>query len=184
MKLGTDSVLIGAWAKADKAKKILDIGTGTGVIALMLAQRSKADIDAIDVEYAAHVQAKENFAASRWSKRLNSFHSSLQEFAPGKKYDLIVSNPPYVLSSEKEGLHKRVSAFEPPMALFVDDPDPIFFYRKITSLAKKILIPEGKIYFECHANYTLSVQQMLLLSGFKNVQIVQLYTFHIFEDRL
>jgi tRNA1Val (adenine37-N6)-methyltransferase len=95
MKLGTDSVLIGAWAKKDKAKKILDIGTGTGVIALMLAQRTKAEIDAIDIEYAAHVQAKENFARSKWKNRLNSFHSALQEFSPNKKYDLIVSNPPY-----------------------------------------------------------------------------------------
>ncbi|TAL60264.1 MAG: methyltransferase domain-containing protein [Bacteroidetes bacterium] len=95
MKLGTDSVLIGAWAKSDKAKRILDIGSGTGVIALMLAQRTKAEIDAIDIEYAAHIQAKENFHASKWNKRLNSFHTSLQEFSPGKKYDLIVSNPPY-----------------------------------------------------------------------------------------
>src|SRR5687768_11535371 len=95
MKLGTDSILIGAWAKSDRPKRILDIGTGTGVIALMLAQRTNAEIDAIDIEYAAHVQAKENFSASKWSQRLNTFHCSLQEFAPDKKYDLIVSNPPY-----------------------------------------------------------------------------------------
>ena len=95
MKLGTDSVLIGAWAQSDKAKKILDIGTGTGVIALMLAQRTKAEVDAIDIEFAAHIQAKENFAASKWGKRLNSFHCSLQEFQPNKRYDLIISNPPY-----------------------------------------------------------------------------------------
>lgn len=111
MKLGTDSVLIGAWAKTNKAKKILDVGTGSGVIALMLAQRSDADIDAIDIEYAAHVQAKENFAESKWSKRLTSYHSSLQEFSPGKKYDLIVSNPPYFplpkSHSEKEGIQAR-----------------------------------------------------------------------------
>lgn len=95
MKLGTDSVLIGAWANPERAKKVLDIGTGTGVIALMLAQRSKAQVDAIDIEYAAHIQARENFSSSKWSKRLDSHHTSIQEFEPGKKYDLIVSNPPY-----------------------------------------------------------------------------------------
>jgi tRNA1Val (adenine37-N6)-methyltransferase len=111
MKLGTDSVLIGAWAKNDKAKKILDIGTGTGVIALMLAQRTNAEVDAIDIEYAAHVQAKENFSSSRWNSRLNSHHCSLQEFAPNKKYDLIISNPPYFVlpktHKEMEGNQAR-----------------------------------------------------------------------------
>lgn len=111
MKLCTDSVLIGAWAKNDKAKKILDIGTGTGVIALMLAQRMKAEIDAIDIEYAAHIQAKENFSGSKWSSYLNSFHTSLQEFAPTKKYDLIISNPPYFplpnTHKEKDGAQAR-----------------------------------------------------------------------------
>lgn len=111
MKLGTDSVLLGAWPRKDKVKRILDIGTGTGVIALMLAQRTKAEIDAIDIEYAAHVQARDNFAASKWNKRLNSHHCSLQEFSPNKKYDLIVSNPPYFLlpgsHKEKPGAQAR-----------------------------------------------------------------------------
>jgi len=111
MKLGTDSVLLGVWAQKEKAKKILDIGTGTGIIALMLAQRTKAEIDAIDIEYSAHVQAKENFSDSKWNKRLNSHHCSLQEFSPNKKYDLIVSNPPYFplpkSHTEKEGAQAR-----------------------------------------------------------------------------
>jgi len=111
MKLGTDSVLLGAWVKNNKAKRILDIGTGTGVIALMLAQRTKAEIDAIDIEYAAHIQAKENFSASKWNKRLTSFHTSLQEFSPSKKYDLIISNPPYFplpkSHQEQEGTQAR-----------------------------------------------------------------------------
>ena len=111
MKLGTDSVLIGAWVNKERSKKILDIGAGTGVIALMLAQKTKADIDAIDVEYAAHVQAKENFDVSKWSNRLTSYHCALQEFSPGNKYDLIVSNPPYFSlpksHKEKAGVQAR-----------------------------------------------------------------------------
>ena len=111
MKLGTDSVLLGAWAKSDKAKRILDIGTGTGVIALMLAQRTNAEIDAIDIEYAAYIQSKENFSDSKWHNRLRSFHCSLQEFHSNKKYDLIISNPPYFplpkSHNEKQGNQAR-----------------------------------------------------------------------------
>ena len=104
MKLGTDSVLIGAWANKEKPKRILDIGTGTGVIALMLAQRFTAEIDAIDICPEACSQTKENFSQSKWSSRLTLHHCALQDFAPKKKYDLIVSNPPYfpLPSSHKE----------------------------------------------------------------------------------
>lgn len=95
MKISTDSVLLGAWADPGKAKSILDIGTGCGVIALMLAQRSQAVIDAIDICPDACDQAKENFSLSKWKKRLTVHCCSLQEFYSKKKYDVIVSNPPF-----------------------------------------------------------------------------------------
>jgi len=95
MKISTDSVLLGAWVNSEKAKSILDIGTGSGVIALMLAQRSSADIDAIDISEDAFVQAKENFSESKWAKRLKCYLSTLQKFTSKKKYDIIVSNPPF-----------------------------------------------------------------------------------------
>jgi len=101
MKIGTDGVLLGAWAPIDhKPYSILDIGTGTGLIALMLAQRSEADqIDAIELEPEAFEQALENFENSPWVDRLYCYHTSLQEFAGEieDSYDLIVSNPPYFL---------------------------------------------------------------------------------------
>lgn len=111
MKISTDSVLIGAWADPSKAKRILDVGTGTGVIALMLAQRSKAKIDAIDIDSNACVQALINFSKSNWAERLFTHHSSLQEFASQEKYDIIVSNPPFFpcpsSHKEKEGSQAR-----------------------------------------------------------------------------
>ncbi|MBI3500206.1 MAG: methyltransferase [Bacteroidetes bacterium] len=111
MKISTDSVLIGAWVDSGKAKKILDIGTGTGVISLMLAQRSSAQIDAIDIDANSCKQAEINFSQSKWKERLQAHHSSLQEFFPKEKYDIIVSNPPYFpcpLSHEKkEGAQAR-----------------------------------------------------------------------------
>ena len=97
MKVGTDGVLLGAWAGNFPAVNILDIGTGTGLIALMMAQRHESQIDAVEVDSEACDQAVKNFAASPWAGRLQVFHTSIQEFSCGcnKKYNLIVSNPPF-----------------------------------------------------------------------------------------
>ena len=113
MKVGTDGVLLGAWAPANPftpnpLTRILDIGTGSGLIALMLAQRfPEASIDAIDIDEAAVEQARENFAVSPWTDRLHAFHARLQDWqnhplqSTNYKYDLIVSNPPYFQNSLK-----------------------------------------------------------------------------------
>ena len=101
MKVGTDAVLLGAWTKAEDAKTILDIGTGTGIIAIMLAQKSNAQIDALDIDKRSCEQAACNAQQSPWKDRIKVLHASLQGFvrgmqqAPVIRYDLIVSNPPY-----------------------------------------------------------------------------------------
>jgi len=99
MKIGTDGVLLGAWIEInDDINSILDIGTGTGLIALQLAQRSDAEtVDAIEIEAHAFEQAVENFEQSDWGDRLYCYHSSLQEFSAeiDDTYDLVVSNPPF-----------------------------------------------------------------------------------------
>ncbi len=102
MKVGTDGVLLGAWTKIGEAKTSLDIGTGTGLIALMLSQRlnNLLTVDAIDIDQSAIVQAKENVERAEF-KNIQCIHASLQNYAPAcnKQYDLIVSNPPYFSSS-------------------------------------------------------------------------------------
>jgi tRNA1Val (adenine37-N6)-methyltransferase len=112
MKVGTDAVLLGAWAKTGTSKRILDIGTGTGIIALMLAQRSEAAIDGIDLDEAACLQAEENIALSPWKDRVHIFHHSIQDFSEETpiRYDLIVSNPPYFVDSSKATGLERTTA--------------------------------------------------------------------------
>lgn len=99
MKIGTDGVLLGAWTPLNNSPNaILDIGTGTGIIALMLAQRSNAQqIDALEIDKNAYEQAVDNFENSKWGDRLFCFHAGLDEFIeePEDEYDLIVSNPPF-----------------------------------------------------------------------------------------
>ena len=101
MKVGTDGVLLGAWTHTGNAGRILDIGTGTGLIALMMAQKSSASIDAIDVDGAAAEQAHENFDESPWADRLHVIHDSIQHYSDtsSHRYDLIVSNPPYFMGA-------------------------------------------------------------------------------------
>jgi tRNA1Val (adenine37-N6)-methyltransferase len=102
MKVGTDAVLLGAWVDVSKAKKILDAGTGCGIIALMLAQRTERDvwIEGIEIEEQDAIQAAENSSLSPWKNRIKVTHQSLQEFKDGESFDLIVSNPPYFINSQ------------------------------------------------------------------------------------
>jgi tRNA1Val (adenine37-N6)-methyltransferase len=111
MKIGTDGVLLGAWTPLkNNPFSILDIGTGTGIIALMLSQRSHAEqIDALEIDEDAYEQAVDNFENSPWSDRLFCFHAGLDEFVeePEDEYDLIVSNPPFYTEDYKTENEQR-----------------------------------------------------------------------------
>ena len=114
MKVGTDGVLLGAWTPLiNNPYNILDIGTGTGLIALMLAQRSTAEqIDAIEIDDDDYEQATENFENSPWSERLYCYHAGLDEFVDEveEEFDLIVSNPPFYTDEYKSGDEQRDNA--------------------------------------------------------------------------
>jgi tRNA1Val (adenine37-N6)-methyltransferase len=102
MKVGTDAIILGSWlAMPPGCRFILDVGAGSGVIALMLAQRSDALIHAIDIDEASVTEAAFNFNHSPWKNRLKAIHCSLEKYVPpdGVKYDLIVSNPPFFRNS-------------------------------------------------------------------------------------
>lgn len=111
MKIGTDGVLLGAWTPIDNNPfSVLDIGAGTGILSLMIAQRSNAEqIDALEIDEDAYEQAVENFENSPWSDRLFCFHAGLDEFMdePEDEYDLIISNPPFYTEDYQSGDEKR-----------------------------------------------------------------------------
>lgn len=136
-KIGTDGVLLGAWTSLDhQPDSILDIGTGTGVIALMLAQRSQAQtIDALELDEDAYEQATENFEASNWGDRLFCYHAHLYEFATEieEQYDLIVSNPPFYESEYKTNDIARDQAR-------FDDAMP---FELLLGAVQNLLSPEG-----------------------------------------
>lgn len=120
MKIGTDGVLLGAWTPIENNPfSILDIGTGTGIIALMLAQRSEAEqIDALEIDEEAYEQATDNFENSAWNDRLFCFHAGLDEFIeePEDEYDLIVSNPPFYSEDYKtENSQRDLARFQDAM---------------------------------------------------------------------
>jgi len=112
MKVGTDGVLLGAWADTENVNSVLDIGTGTGLIALMMAQHSEATITAIEIEENAYLDAKSNVQNSPWSERIKVVHSSFQEYLKNNSqhFDCVVCNPPYFTNSIKSKTESRTIA--------------------------------------------------------------------------
>jgi tRNA1Val (adenine37-N6)-methyltransferase len=169
MKIGTDAVLLGAWATiAHNPASVLDIGSGTGIIALMLAQRSNAqDIDAIEIEENAYEQCVENFENSPWNDRLYCYHASLEEFTEEIEdtYDLIISNPPFYSEKNKSADKQRdLARFE----------EALPFDHLIASAAK-LLSNHGKFeiiipYKEESRFIDLALKENLFLNGILRVK--------------
>lgn len=121
MKVGTDGVILGAWSNLESGNKILDIGTGTGLISLMLAQRfPEAIVDAVELDDDAFIQAQENFTNSKFSDRLQVQKTAIQDFISDYKYDLIVSNPPFFVINERVELDARKKARQQETLTFDD----------------------------------------------------------------
>lgn len=112
MKVGTDAVLLGAWVNLNNVSRLLDIGTGSGVIAIMAAQRTTHDcqIDGIEIQAPDCAQATANANASPWAQRIRIVHTALQDFHPPYRYDVIVCNPPYFINSLQPPTNGRTTA--------------------------------------------------------------------------
>lgn len=148
---------------------ILDIGTGTGCIPISLAKNlPQAQVAAIDVSEGALAIAKENALTNNVSVNFIQTDILIAESLP-QQYDVIVSNPPYVRNLEKAEIKPNVLEHEPHLALFVEDNDPLIFYRKIAQLALHHLKTGGKLYYEINQYLGLGTVALLEDMGFKNV---------------
>lgn len=152
---------------------LLDIGTGSGCIPISVAKNCpNITVSAFDISPQAIALAEKNARLNEVDLALKNVNILQWEtFNTGTQYDIIVSNPPYVMHKEKELMHKNVLDHEPHLALFVEDNDPLIFYRTIADFAKKSLTPNGLLFFEINEQFGNETKVMLESKGFTNVTV-------------
>ncbi len=152
--------------------KILDIGTGSGCIAISLSKKlPEAEVHAWDISEVALEVAKQNNAQLKAAVHFEQHDILTYQATGAEAFDLIISNPPYIAESEKAEMEPNVLAWEPSIALFVPDNDPLLFYRRIGELALRMLTPNGKLFFEINRAYGDATKQLLCNQGYKNIHI-------------
>ena len=152
--------------------RVLDMGTGSGCIAVSLARALKfAQVDALDVSRDALEVARENAVALKTKVRF--FESDMLSPQPPGRYDIIVSNPPYICWGEREAMESNVKDYEPGQALFVPDNDPLLFYKAIAPYAAQSLERGGRLYLEINQRFGNEVKRLLEDNGFDEVRILE-----------
>jgi len=158
------------YAKTDPLH-ILDIGTGSGCIAVTLAHSlPQASVSAWDVSADALKIARNN--AAQQAVSVQFLQQDVFAVLPKQpqRYHALVSNPPYIPENEQDTLHPNVKAYEPHLALFVSDNDPLVFYRRIAQLGQQLLLPGGALFFELHPPYAGQVATVLEESNYMNIE--------------
>jgi release factor glutamine methyltransferase len=157
--------------KKSKNLTILDIGTGSGCIPIVLKKEiPNTDVSAIDISQKALEMARKNALDNQVEVKF-ILQNILETASLYEKYDIIVSNPPYVRNIEKQEMKRNVLEYEPHLALFVDDTDALLFYRKISQLALKSLAPNGKLFLEINQYLGKETVELLEQIGFKNIEL-------------
>lgn len=162
------------WIAADhsgKAASIIDIGTGSGCIAISLAHKlPESKVTAWDISNDALAVAKENSKANGCAVAFEEV--DILAYRPtGKQFDIIVSNPPYIKENEKSAMHSNVLDWEPHTALFVPDSDPLLFYRTIAKKGLTLLKSGGTLYFEINRAHGAETMKMLADYGYTNIEL-------------
>ena len=135
MKVGTDAILLGCWVEVRPTDVVLDIGTGCGLLPLMLSQKGVAQVDAVDIDAASVEEAKVNFRASRWREHLQAICEDINDFQPAQRYDLIVSNPPFFNRYSKCDSERKSRARH---------NDVTLSYEALCRVAKRLLKSDGR----------------------------------------
>lgn len=136
MRIGTDAVLLGRWVDVGPADTVLDVGTGCGIIAMMLAQRGAAHVDAVDLDADSVDEAALNFKDSQWRDKIFAYNADIKSFDNGTRYDVIVSNPPYFVNSSKCDEDRRSMARHSGMTLSFED---------LLAVARRLLNDDGRL---------------------------------------
>jgi release factor glutamine methyltransferase len=151
---------------------VIDIGTGSACIPISLKkERSLWNVTGLDISADALQVALLN--VKQHAVEVSLVEADIFAFQPKQKFDLIVSNPPYVLESEKLQMHKNVLDYEPSLALFVADQEPLKYYERITEIAQQFLNPNGFLYFEINESFAAQTQALLASHAFEYIQIFQ-----------
>ncbi|TCD27135.1 peptide chain release factor N(5)-glutamine methyltransferase [Pedobacter psychrodurus] len=151
---------------------ILDIGTGSGCIPITIKKHlPKAEVSALDVSVHAIAVAKQN--AEQLGVKIKFIEADILTFKCEEKFDVIVSNPPYIRDLEKADMHNNVLIYEPHLALFVRDENPLIFYKAIADFAIKNLKPNGQLYFEINEYLGNETVEMLVAKGFIDIELRQ-----------
>lgn len=153
--------------------RVLDIGTGSGAIAIALSRNLPfSKVTAIDISEDALAVARKN--ADALHARINFMHADVFTYEPASdSFDIIVSNPPYVAESERKDMDRNVLDYEPAQALFVSDDRPLIYYSRISEIAIRSLVPGGRLYFEINPMFADSLRAMLESDGFVSVEIME-----------
>ena len=158
-------------SEATGKESILDIGTGSGCIAISLAHKlQQSKVTAWDISNKALAVAAENSKAN--GQAVTFEHVDILAYEPtGGQFDIIVSNPPYIKEKEKEAMHANVLDWEPYTALFVPDSDPLLFYRTIAEKGLAVLKPGGRLYFEINRAHSKETMEMLAALGYTGIEL-------------
>lgn len=168
----TEELVEGMLKEVAPGARILDIGTGSGCISVTLSKElPEAKVTAWDISEEALAIAAENNRLLQGSVQFVRRDVLAYRPAEGECYDVIVSNPPYVTESEKQEMERNVLDWEPSVALFVPDEDPLRFYRRIGELGRTMLATGGRLYFEINRAFGDAVASMLRRQGYANVRI-------------
>lgn len=152
--------------------KVLDLCTGSGCIAIALYRNLKfPKITAIDISPQALKVAKEN--SIKLLSKIDFIEADIFDWKPDKKFDILVSNPPYIDEYESVDMEQNVLDYEPHRALFVSDDNPLVFYVRIAQIALDSLTPDGRLYLEINPRHSQELNSMLSEKGFRNIEIIR-----------
>ena len=164
--------LVDLIVKEQQKGTLLDIGTGSGVIPLAVKKnRPNIEVTGLDKSPIAMEYAKENAKAHKLEAKWIQLDILNQHL--NTTFDIVVSNPPYVLESDKKDMQRNVLAYEPKEALFVPDDEPLLFYNRIAEMCTYILVPGGSLYFEIHEKLGSLIKSMLEENAFVDVQLIK-----------